>query len=346
MPGDFDGVVAAVTGGGSHCYLAVDGACRVRLPANRGDERARAPGDLPPGWSGLRVSRLGLGAAPLGNLFTKVQEPDADATVDAALGAGITFVDTAPHYASASPSARLYRLAQVPRDRFVLSTKVGLAGPPARGGRDGRPGGFVATPAAKRWTSPATGAAVAGGEPGAARPGPGRRGPGPRPRQPRARGRRAAYPALVELRDQGVVQAIGAGMNQAEMLTRFVRELDLDLVLMAGRYSLLDQGALAELLPACVERGVAVVIGGVSTAGCWPPRPGNLRLRAGPAESWSSRAGRLQAVCARHGVPLRAAALAFPSGHPAVASVLVGARTAAEVQDAVAMVGRPVPAEL
>jgi D-threo-aldose 1-dehydrogenase len=145
-----------------------------------------------------------------------------------------------------------------------------------------------------------------------------------------------------------VLRAIGAGMNQAEMLTRFVRELDLDLVLMAGRYSLLDQGALAELLPACVERGVAVVIGGVFNSGLLAdPRPGATFDYAPAPPELVERAGRLQAVCARHGVPLRAAALAFPFGHPAVASVLVGARTAAEVQDAVAMVGRrPVPAEL
>jgi len=156
-----------------------------------------------------------------------------------------------------------------------------------------------------------------------------------------------ALPALVELRDQGMVRAIGAGMNQAEMLTRFVRELDLDLVLMAGRYSLLDQGALAELLPACVERGVAVVIGGVFNSGLLAdPRPGATFDYAPAPPELVERAGRLQAVCARHEVPLRAAALAFPFGHPAVASVLVGARTAAEVQDAVAMVGRPVPAEL
>jgi D-threo-aldose 1-dehydrogenase len=156
-----------------------------------------------------------------------------------------------------------------------------------------------------------------------------------------------ALPALVELRDQGMVRAIGAGMNQAEMLTRFVRELDLDLVLMAGRYSLLDQGALAELLPACVERGVAVVIGGVFNSGLLAdPRPGATFDYAPAPPELVERAGRLQAVCARHGVPLRAAALAFPFGHPAVASVLVGARTAAEVQDAVAMVDRPVPAEL
>jgi D-threo-aldose 1-dehydrogenase len=311
------------------------------------------PGPLetfPLGGSGLRVSRLGLGTAPLGNLFTKVQEPDADATVDAALGAGITFVDTAPHYGLGVAERRLgRRLAQVPRDRFVLSTKVGRLVRPLEAGEMADPEGFVATPAAKRVWDLSRDGVRRSLEESLERLGLDRvdvalvHDPDNHEREAAEQ----ALPALAELRDQGMVRAIGAGMNQAEMLTRFVRELDLDLVLMAGRYSLLDQGALAELLPACVERGVAVVIGGVFNSGLLAdPRPGATFDYAPAPPELVERAGRLQAVCARHGVPLRAAALAFPFGHPAVASVLVGARTAAEVQDAVAMVGRPVPAEL
>ena len=106
---------------------------------------------LPLGGSGLRVTRLGLGTAPLGNLVTEVQEPDADATIDAALGAGVTFVDTAPHYGLGVAERRLgRRLAQVPRDRFVLSTKVGRLVRPLEAGEMADPEGFVATPAAKR----------------------------------------------------------------------------------------------------------------------------------------------------------------------------------------------------
>jgi D-threo-aldose 1-dehydrogenase len=156
-----------------------------------------------------------------------------------------------------------------------------------------------------------------------------------------------AFPALAELRDQGVVRAIGAGMNQAGMLTRFVRDLDLDLVLVAGRYSLLDQRALAELLPACAARGTAVVVGGVFNSGLLAdPRPGATFDYAPAPPELVDRAVRLAEVCARHGVPLRTAALAFPFGHPAVTSVLVGARSAAEVEDAVASFERPGPAEL
>ena len=311
------------------------------------------PGPLdtvPLGGSGLRVSRLGLGTAPLGNLFTEVQESDADATIDAALGAGVTFVDTAPHYGLGVAERRLgRRLARGPRDRFVLSTKVGRLVRPLEAGEMADPEGFTATPRAKRvWDFSRDGVRRSLDE-SLARLGLDRidvalvHDPDNHERE----AAEYALPALAELRDQGVVRAIGAGMNQAEMLTRFVRELDLDLVLIAGRYSLLDQGALAELLPACIERGVAVVIGGVFNSGLLAdPRPGATFDYAPAPPELVERAGRLQAVCARHGVPLRAAALAFPFGHPAVASVLVGARTAAEVQDAVVMLGRPVPAEL
>ena len=302
------------------------------------------------GRSGLRVSRLGLGTAPLGNLFTEVPESDADATVDTALAAGITFLDTAPHYGLGVAERRLgRRLARLPRERFVLSTKVGRLIRPLEAGETADPEGFVATPAAKRvWDFSRDGVRRSLDE-SLDRLGLDRVDVA-LVHDPDAHEQEAseqAFPALAELRDQGVVRAIGAGMNQAEVLTRFVRELDLDLVLMAGRYSLLDQRALAELLPACAERGVAVVIGGVFNSGLLAdPGPGATFDYAPAPPELVERAGRLQAVCARHGVPLRAAALAFPFGHPAVANVLVGARTAAEVQDAVAMLGRPVPTDL
>jgi len=302
------------------------------------------------GRSGLRVSRLGLGTAPLGNLFTEVPGSDADATVDAALAAGITLLDTAPHYGLGLAERRLgRRLARLPRERFVLSTKVGRLIRPLEAGQAADPEGFVATPAAKRvWDFSRDGVRRSLAE-SLDRLGLDRVDVAlvHDPDEHEQEAFEHALPALAELRDQGVVRAIGAGMNQAEMLTRFVRELDLDLVLMAGRYSLLDQRALGELLPVCAERGVAVVIGGVFNSGLLAdPRPGATFDYAPAPPELVERAGRLQAVCARHGVPLRAAALAFPFGHPAVASVLVGARTAAEVQDAVAMVDRPVPAEL
>ncbi|MFE5581317.1 aldo/keto reductase [Kitasatospora sp. NPDC056531] len=156
-----------------------------------------------------------------------------------------------------------------------------------------------------------------------------------------------AYPELARLRAEGMVGAIGVGMNQAELLARFIRETDLDAVLLAGRYSLLDQRGLTELLPLAAERGVGVVIGGVFNSGLLAdPRPGATFDYTTAPEELLTRALDLKAVCEKHSVPLRAAALRFPFGHPAVASVLVGTRNASEVRDAAAMLRHRVPDEL
>jgi D-threo-aldose 1-dehydrogenase len=302
------------------------------------------------GRGGLRVSALAFGTAPLGNLFAPVAEEDADATVAAALGAGLSYVDTAPHYGLGLAERRLGRLlAGRPRDTFAISTKVGRLVRPLAPGETADPEGFADTPPARRvWDFSGDGVRRSLEE-SLERLGLDRvdivlvHDPDDHEREAREQ----AFPALAELRDQGVVGAIGAGMNQAEMLTRFVRDLDLDVVLVAGRYSLLDQRALAELLPTCAARGTAVVVGGVFNSGLLAdPRPGATFDYAPAAPELVERALRLAEVCARHGVPLRAAALAFPFGHPAVASVLVGARSAAEVEDAVACFERPVPAAL
>jgi len=158
---------------------------------------------------------------------------------------------------------------------------------------------------------------------------------------------REAYPALEKLRAAGVVRAIGAGMNQAEMLTRFVTDTDVDLVLVAGRYTLLDQSAAAELLPAAQRRGVSVIAGGVFNSGVLaaPGEGATYDYQAAPAELLE-RARRLQEACARFGVPLRAAAARFPLTHPAVASVLIGARNAAEITDALRLRAVDIPAAL
>jgi D-threo-aldose 1-dehydrogenase len=302
------------------------------------------------GRRGLRVSALALGTAPLGNLFAPVAEEDAAATVASALAAGLTYVDTAPHYGLGLAERRLGRLlAGLPRDRFVVSTKVGRLVRPLAPGETADPEGFADAPPAKRvWDFSGDGVRRSLEE-SLERLGLDRvdivlvHDPDDHEREATEQ----ALPALIELRDQGVVTAVGAGMNQAEMLTRFVRDLDIDVVLVAGRYSLLDQRALAELLPTCAARGAAVVVGGVFNSGLLAdPRPGaTFDYAPAPAEL-VDRAARLAEVCARHGTPLRAAALAFPFGHPAVTSVLVGARSAAEVTDAVACFERPVPEAL
>jgi D-threo-aldose 1-dehydrogenase len=305
---------------------------------------------VPLGRTGLSVSALALGTAPLGNLYAAVTEEEAEATIRDALTAGLTYLDTAPHYGLGLAEQRLGRvLAGLPRTSFVLSTKVGRLARRLQEGETADPHGFVDAPAGKRvWDFSRIGVARSLEE------SLDRLGldhvdvvylhdPDDHEREALEQ----AFPALADLRDQGVVRAIGAGMNQAEMLTRFVRRFDLDVVLVAGRYSLLDQRAFIELLPACEERGVAVVVGGVFNSGLLAdPRPGAPFDYVPARPELVARATRMQEVCARHGVPLRAAALAFPYGHPAVTSVLVGVRSPAELREDVALYAQGVPAEL
>ena len=153
-----------------------------------------------------------------------------------------------------------------------------------------------------------------------------------------------AYRALDQLRRDGVIKAVGAGMNQAEMLTRFAREANFDCFLLAGRYTLLDQVALKELLPVCLERGVAIIAGGVYNSGILAdPKPGaHYDYAAAPAEL-IERAQRIDAVCARHSVPIKAAAIQFPLGHPAVTCVVVGCRSAAQFDESLAMFELEIP---
>ena len=157
-----------------------------------------------------------------------------------------------------------------------------------------------------------------------------------------------AFPVLLELRDQGRVTAIGAGMNQWEMELQFAREGHCDCFLLAGRYTLLDQTALPEFLPYCVEHHISVVAGGPYNSGILAvgPREGaTFNYRAASGEM-IDKARRINAVCERYQVPLKAAALQFILAHPAIASVIPGARSMAEVEENIRMVEFPIPADL
>jgi D-threo-aldose 1-dehydrogenase len=314
----------------------------------------------PLGRSGVAVTELSFGGAAIGNLFTAVTDDDARAAVDAAWDGGIRFFDTAPHYGLGLSERRLgAALRGRPRDEYVISTKIGRllepdpssrpapAGSAAVGGRD--PEGFdVPGDLVRRFDYSADGVrrslAASLSRLGLDRV------DIALIHDPDAHGEQAlreAYPALERLRAEGVVRAIGVGMNQTEMLTRFIRETDIDVVLVAGRYTLLDHSAAEELLPAALERGTSVIVGGVFNSGLLAaPTPGaTYDYQAAPGDL-VSRALRLQEICARSGVPLRAAAARFPLAHPAVASVLIGARSAAEVADAIALRGLDIPPEL
>ncbi|WP_030468617.1 aldo/keto reductase [Lentzea aerocolonigenes] len=301
------------------------------------------------------VSRLGLGTSPLGNLYAEVTEREARAVVDAAWETGVRIFDTAPHYGLGLAERRLgAALRDRPRDEFLLSTKVGRLLVPDPGGRGLDPEGF-AVPATQRrvWDFSAEGVRRSL-ESSLERLGLDRvdvvylHDPDDHWDQ----AVHEALPALVELRRQGVISRIGIGMNQWQMLARFVLESGsdtVDTILLAGRYTLLEQPALAELLPLCARLGVEVVAAGLFNSGLLAtqevPQTATYDYRTAPA-AVLDRARRIAAICARHGTTLPAAALWFPFGHPAVTGALIGARTEAEIRANVAVFTTPVPAAL
>ncbi|MET9452994.1 aldo/keto reductase [Streptomyces cinerochromogenes] len=291
----------------------------------------------PLGRSGVEVTPLGFGAAALGNLYTPVSDEQAHAAVRAAWQRGIRYFDTAPHYGLGLSERRLgTALRAYDRARYTVSTKVGRRLDPADGTGDDLAHGF-AVPATHHRVRDFTADGVRRTlEASLERLGLDRvdlvylHDPDDHAEQ----AFREGYPALEKLRAEGVVGAIGAGMNQAEMLTRFVRDTDVDVVLCAGRYTLLDQSAATRLLPEAERRGVSVVIGGPFNSGLLAdPTPRATYDYTRAPRELLDRALRIKEAAERHGTTLRAAALAFCSAHPAVASVLAGARSAAEVHD-------------
>ncbi|MFG2883572.1 aldo/keto reductase [Streptomyces sp. NPDC048297] len=299
------------------------------------------------GQGGVEVGGLGLGAAAIGNLFTPVSDEQAHDAVRAAWEQGIRYFDTAPHYGLGLSERRLgAALREYDRAAYTLSTKVGRRLEPADGTGDDLACGF-AVPATQRrvWDFSADGIRRTL-EASLERLGVDRvdvvylHDPDDHAEQ----AFREGYPALEELRSQGVVGAIGAGMNQTEMLTRFVRDTDVDVVLCAGRYTLLDLSAATDLLPAALARGVPVVIGGAFNSGLLAdPTPESTYDYTRAPRDLLDRALRMKETADRHGITLRAAALAHCAAHPAVAAVLVGARSAAEVHDCAEQFGTPVP---
>ena len=301
---------------------------------------------VPLGRTSLTVTRLGLGCASLGNLYDAMEDAQAKATADAAWAAGLRFFDTAPLYGHGLSERRIgVALRTRPREEFVLATKVGRRLVP---GRD--PATIFADAPALTPVFDFSGDAVLRGvEESLLRLGLSRvdvlhvHDPDAHEADALA----GAFRALAKLREEGVIGAIGAGMNQSAMLARFVERGLVDCVLLAGRYTLLDQSALADLLPAAEAAGVAVILGGVFNSGLLAdPRPGAPYDYAPATPALLARARALARICERHDVPLGAAALQFGAAHPAVASVLVGARSPAEVEQALRWFALPIPTEL
>ncbi|MEU1723619.1 aldo/keto reductase [Actinomadura sp. ATCC 39365] len=293
----------------------------------------------------IDLPRVGLGGAPLGNLYQAVSGEQARATVDAAWDRGVRLFDTAPHYGLGLSERRL-GAALAERSGYVLSTKVGRLVVPSRV-RDDDEMFDVPVGLGREWDFSADGVRDSL-EDSLARLGLPEidialiHDPDDHLEQALAE----AYPALAELREQGVVKAIGVGMNQWQAPLRFVRETGVDVVMLAGRYTLLDQSGLP-LLDECAERGVRVLAAGVFNSGllATPAPSGTFDYAPAPAPLLD-RAARIAAVCERHGVSLPQAAMAFPLRHPAVASIVLGARAPEEVLANAALWSRPVPEDL
>jgi D-threo-aldose 1-dehydrogenase len=308
----------------------------------------------PLGRTGLVVSELALGTAPIGNLYTAVADDDAAAAIDAAWDGGVRCFDTAPHYGLGLAERRLGRaLAARPRAEYVLCTKVGrvLEPNPSPRGSDLHAGGYAVPDDLVRRRDYSADGVRRSIEDSLRRLGADRIDVVHvhDPEDDMERALREAVPALVGLREQGMIGAVGVGMNLVAPLRRFVAETDIDVVLVAGRYTLIDRTA-GPLLDDCATRGVAVIAAAPFNSGLLATDagpPGGARFDYAPAPDDVVAAARACAeVCAAHGVPLAQAALHFPLRDRSVACVLAGMRTAGEVRQALRWAAGEVPEAL
>ncbi|GAA5210978.1 aldo/keto reductase [Streptomyces thinghirensis] len=304
-----------------------------------------------PGTS-VTLGELGFGASPLGNLYRVTQADEAAAALDAAWEAGIRYFDTAPHYGLGLSERRLGAfLRHRPRHEYTVSSKVGRLLVPNEQPRGVDSEGFVVRDDLRREWDFSRDGILRSIEATLTRTGLDRldivylHDPDDHWQQAADE----AMPTLADLRDQGVVGAIGTGMNQSAMLARFLRETAADVVMLAGRYTLLDQTGLDDVLPAAEEHGKSVVAVGVFNSG--------LLSRDRPAEGMKydyqdaptalvTWAQRIAEVCKAHGTTLPAAAIAFPHTHPHIINVTLGMRNRDQVLRNVELSGRRVPGEL
>ena len=304
------------------------------------------------GRTAVEVTRLGFGGGPLGGLFAPLDDETAAGALAAAWDGGVRYFDTSPHYGIGHSERRIGEfLRGRPRESFTLSTKVGrlLVPQDAAGRMD--PAGFH-VPASHRRVRDFT------------RDGIRRSVEDSLERMGLDRidvlylhdaeeyfddAVRDGYPALAELRSEGTVGAIGAGMYDTAMLTTLVKEADIDVVMQSGRHTLLDHSALDTFLPACEERGVSVIAASIFNSGLLAvPRPSvDAPYDYGTTTpEILARATRIADVCETHGVTLPQAAMAFPLRHPAVAGIAVGMRSADEARADLASFAADVPAQL
>jgi len=314
------------------------------------------------GRTALSVTKLGVGGAPFGNMFRAMDTDGVVATVKAAIESGIRYFDTAPSYGFGLSETRLGEaLKPLSRESIVISSKVGYSlvpidpsevqsrlwdQPPAmradfKFGRDAVLRSVESS--LRRLDTPYIDMMAIHDPDEAVDVG---SGMDPYSRSHFKEAMDGAYPALEELRRQGVIKAIGVGINQWQMLCDFATAGDFDYFLLAGRYTLLDQSSMDRLLPLCEQRGISLVIGA-------PYNSGILATGAVAGATYNYRAATpaiidkvrlIEAVCARHDVSLQAAALQFPMHHPLAASIIPGARSIAELEKSVSLLSEPIPA--
>ena len=305
-------------------------------------------------------SALGLGGAPLGNLFRAIADDDAVALIRHAYDQGVRYFDTAPHYGQGLSERRFgTALRGLPRDSYLLSTKVGRLLTAAANAPRSQNGYVDVLPFVQHYDYTGDGVRrslddslqrmdvtridfvyvhdIDVATHGDAHP-------------QRFRDMlEGGLPALAQLKAAGVIGGYGLGVNGVEICLATLRHADLDVILLAGRYTLADQSALAELLPECVRREVAIILGGpfnsgILASGSRPADGSRPWFNYAPAtDDVVARIAAIEAVGADFDVPLKAAALQFPTGHPAVACVLPGARSRAEFDDNAAMAAFPIP---
>jgi D-threo-aldose 1-dehydrogenase len=316
------------------------------------------------GRSGLTVSALGFGGAPLGDLYAKLPEAQAIATAEAAVRHGFTLFDTSPHYGNGLSEHRIGAALRRAADASVaLSTKVGRVMDPlkpnARVTGEIGPGFAGGLPHQARFDYSYDGA-MRSLEHSLLRLGTDHVDVllihdvdvwthGPEHFEGRFReAMNGACRALEKLRAEGTVKAIGCGINESDVAARFIREGDFDCMLLAGRYSLLEQPALADCLPEAERRGVRLILGGVYNSGILATGavPGARYNYAPAPPAVMARVAKIERVCAAHDVPLARAALHFALAHPLVASVILGSVAPAEVEVQAAALAAPVPAAL
>jgi D-threo-aldose 1-dehydrogenase len=306
------------------------------------------------GSSGLEVTRLGLGTAPLGGLYSEVSVEDARDTIETAWSLGLRFFDTAPLYGVGLSEQRLGNaLKRHSPDEYVLATKVGRL---LRPSGDPDPTQFHDGESNWRGVPDRTpvfdltkDGVLASLEESRERLGIDRvdvvhiHDPDDAYHEALT----VAFPVLEQLRRDGTIGAVGVGMNQWEMLERFANAAPFDCFLLAGRYTLLDQSALDRLLPLCVNQGISVIAGGVYNSGILADPYSDPRFNYARADiAIVQRAQAIDAVCQDAGVPLKAVAIQFPLTHPAIATVVIGARSRAEITENIRLFNLDIPPRL